>query len=257
MKLSIIIPAYNEEKRIGATLEKYLNFFESREKKLNYEIIVVINNTTDNTERVVKKFIKKGNVKIINIAKGGKANAIVVGFKDAILKKADLIGFVDADCSTPPEAFSDLVKNIRDCDAVIPNRWDKKSKIDAKQSFLRRFASRVFNFIVRSYFFLNFRDTQCGAKLIRRKALEKVINKINITQWAFDVALIYYLKKDKFVVKDIPTIWEDKLNSKLDMIKAPHEMFIGITRLRLINSPFNFIIRAYDLLPNKLKIHLR
>src|SRR3989338_9940965 len=110
MKVSIIIPAYNEEKRIGNTLKEYSRFFENlrKEKKLNYEILVVINNTKDNTELIVKKYQKKNkNIKYINLPKGGKGYATAEGFKNALSQKNDLLCFVDADMATSPEAFYD------------------------------------------------------------------------------------------------------------------------------------------------------
>src|SRR3989344_5442103 len=99
VKLSIVIPAYNEEKRIGRTLDNYLNFFSKKIR--NFEIIVVLNGCKDNTFDIVKRFIKKSNkIRYLifkeNIGKGG---AIVEGFKTA---RGDLIGFVDADMATPP-----------------------------------------------------------------------------------------------------------------------------------------------------------
>src|SRR5690349_5588539 len=116
MKVSIVIPAYNEEKRIGATLEFFSTYFKALEKenKLNYEILVVINNTKDNTVGVVKAAQKKDSKIIyLDLPKGGKGYAVTEGFKDALKRKNDLIGYVDADLATRPEDFYDLIKNIK------------------------------------------------------------------------------------------------------------------------------------------------
>src|SRR3989344_2149339 len=105
-KLSIIIPAYNEEKRISRTLEYYISFFSRNIK--DFEIIVVLNGCKDHTLAIVKKFINKNkNVKYLDFKEAiGKGAAIVEGFKKA---RGDLVGFIDADMATLPNAFYDLI----------------------------------------------------------------------------------------------------------------------------------------------------
>src|SRR3989344_7811527 len=175
MKLSIIIPAYNEETRIGKTLENYTSFFNKNLK--NYEIIVVLNGCVDNTLEIVNKIANKNKtLKILEFKeKIGKGGAIKEGFK---LAKGDLIGFVDADSSTSPEEFLKLYNNISDYDGIIASRWMKGSVISKKQPFLRIIFGRVFNFIVNALFGFHYKDTQCGAKLFRKQAVEKIINNI-------------------------------------------------------------------------------
>lgn len=263
-KLVIIIPAYNEEKRIAGTLEEYGKFFTNlkKTKKLDSEILVVINNTHDLTEEIVKKYRKKYKIiKYLNFKQGGKGFAIMEGFKEALKdKKNSLIGFVDADMATGPKAFYDLVKNIGDCDGIIASRWIKGSIVKTKQTFLRRILSRGFNLITRAMFFMPYRDTQCGAKVFRRRILEQITPELNITQWAFDVNLLYLCRKKGFKIREFPTIWEDKHESKLEIAKIPFQMFSGVLRLRIINSPFEplarqlkFVAKLGDWFMNKSK----
>ncbi len=258
--LSIVIPAYNEEKRIGSTLQAYSDYFESKRKKsnLDYQILVVINATKDRTEEIVKIYSNLNKrIKYLNLTPGGKGYAIVQGFLYSLEKKYQLIGFIDADMSTSPAAFYDLINNIEDYDGIIGSRWISDSVISQKQSFLRRVASRIFNFLVKSLFLMDYEDTQCGAKIFKRESMEKIIKKISITQWAFDVNLLYLCKKYNFKVKEHPTSWEDKGDSKLKVVKTSLKMFFAIIRLRIINSPFKDIVRGYDLLPEFLKINHR
>jgi len=256
-KVAIVIPAYNEEKRIGNTLKIYSDFFK-KVKDTEYEILVVINNTKDNTEKIVKSYSDKNKrIKYINLVKGGKGYAIVEGFALESKKDFDLIGFVDADSSTSPEAFHELVENINNYDGIIGNRWSKKAKITKRQTLLRQSASRIFNFIVKSLFFINYEDTQCGAKIFRKKVIEKIYDKIYITQWAFDVNLLYLCKVYGFKIREFPTVWEDKGDSKLHVIKSSLKMFFGILRLRLINSPFRYFIKLYDKMPESVKVNHR
>lgn len=257
--ISIIIPAHNEEKRIGKILEYYGKFFEEKKRKKeirDFEILVVINNTQDNTEEVVRKFAKRySEIKLLNFREGGKGFAIIKGFKDALKRDSKLIGFVDADMSTPPEAFYDLIKNIDGYDGVIADRWDKKSIIQ-KQSLLRRFVSRGYNFIVRTFFLFPYKDTQCGAKLFKREVLENNMNKIISSQWNFDVALLFCLRKEANArIKSIPTTWNDERESKINLRRTPVAMLLSAIRLRLIHSPFNFLARFYKKLPKKFRIH--
>ena len=258
-KPSIIIPAYNEEKRIGRTLEEYSRFFEEKKKigeLKEFEILVVLNACKDNTLGVVKEKQKKyKEIIFLDFKQGGKGFAIIEGFKDALKRDNKLIGFVDADMATPPEAFYDLIKNIGNFDGILASRWMKESVIKTKQTLLRIITSRGFNFLVKGILLIPYSDTQCGAKLFKKKAIESVINDLGTTKWAFDIDLIYKLRRKNFRIREIPTIWEDKRGSKLNVIKVPFQMFSSIVRLRLIYSPFNFVVRFYNKLPEKVRIH--
>lgn len=258
--ISVIIPAYNEEKRIGKTLAAYGEFFEQKKKRKeinDFEILIVINNTKDRTEEVVKTFSKKyKEIRYLNFKLGGKGFAIIEGFKEALKNKENkLIGFVDGDLSTPPEAFYDLIKRLDGYDGIIANRWDKRSIIAAKQSTLRRFVSRGYNLIIRSLFLFSYPDTQCGAKIFKREVLERNIHKLVTSNWGFDVALLFCLKKEEHArIRSVPTTWNDSKESHIDIKRTPVLMFLSAIRLRLIHSPLKFVVRFYRKIPKKFKI---
>ena len=243
-KISIIIPAYNEEKRIGKTIGCYLDYFKSLKKKkeLDFEIIVVLNACKDNTLKVVKKY-KCKELRILNFEQGGKGFAIIEGFKDALERKNDLMGFVDADMATAPEAFYELIKNIKDYDGIIASRYIKGSK--KENSIIRTIVSRIFNLIVRGIFLMNYRDTQCGAKLFKKVSVQKILPVLGETEWAFDVDLLYIAKKKGVKIKEFPTVWQEKGVSKLKVIKSSMQMFLAIVKLRIINSPFKRITKIH------------
>jgi len=247
MKISIIMPAYNEEKRIGNTLKEYSHCFEKsrKNKKLDYEILVVINNTKDNTEKVVKSYSRK-NKRIIylNLVRGGKGYAVIEGFKDALKRDNDLIGFVDADLATPPEQYFRLVENIGDSDGAIANRYLKGSKITPEHSFRRSLVGRGFNFLVRSLFLMSHTDTQCGAKVFTRSSLKNVLPEMTITEWAFDIDLLYAYKRNGFKVISVPTVWYEKQGSKLRIGRVSLQMFLAVLQLRLLRSKFKDLIRV-------------
>lgn len=240
MKAGIIIPAYNEEKRIGNTLKAYSSFLNSKlkNKSFDYEILVVINNTTDNTKGVVEKAMKKDRrIYYINLKKGGKGYAIAEGFKEMLKGNCELIGFVDADNSTDDQAFYDLIENINGLDGLIASRYMPGAIVEPKQPLKRIIISRLGNFFIRSLFLFPFRDTQCGAKVFKRDAVRAVLPTLTLTQWAFDVELLYQMHKKGFRIKDYPTRWRDASGSKLNLQKASLQAFMAVARLRIVNSP--------------------
>jgi glycosyltransferase involved in cell wall biosynthesis len=255
-KLSIIIPAYNEEKRIGNTLLEYSKFFRGLKKKkiLDFEILVVINGTTDNTEGVVKKYQKKFKeilcMNRLDIA--AKGLAIIEGFKDALTRENTLIGFVDADMATPPEAYYELFKNLGRYGGVIASRYVKGSRVFPKQSVQRVIVSRIFNILIRSCLLIPQRDTQCGAKLFQKEVVEKILPELKMSKWAFDVDLIFAAHKIGYKIKEQKTIWGDKEDSKINFMKAGPMMGLAVIRLRILNSPFKGMITFYDKIVSKI-----
>lgn len=248
-KLSIIIPAYNEEKRIENTLKSYSEYFENlRENKiLAYEILVVINNTTDKTEEIVQKLQRKNEkIRYICLKRGGKGHAITEGFKETLKGNSDLIGFVDADMSTSPFAFHELVKKIDGFDGIIASRYMKRARVSPKQTWQRVIVSRIFNFILRILFLFSYKDTQCGAKLFKRRPLENVLPLLTFSKWAFDVDLLYGFRRKGYKIRETPTIWADRSDSKINFMKAGPWMALGVIRLRILNSPFRRFAKVYD-----------
>lgn len=249
MKVSIIVPAYNEERRIDRTLEAYSRFFEELRKNdlLDYEIIIVINNTKDKTEQIVKTYVKKNKrILYLNLVKGGKGYAIKEGFKDALKRSNDLIGFVDADMATKPEEYYNLIKKVNNVDGVIASRYIKGAIVKPRNTLARIFASRLFNALFRAVFLLPYKDTQCGAKVFKRKAIEGIVNDLGITQFAFDIDLIYKLRKKKFRIKEFPTIWADQKYQTINFWHSGPFMALAIIRLRILSSPLRRFVRIYD-----------
>ncbi len=256
MKLYIIIPAYNEEKRIGKTLDEFTSYYKS--KGVDFQIIVVLNNCKDNTLSVVEEKKKKfGFINILNFEKGGKGFAIKEGFKEAlkIAKTDDYIGFVDADLATSPKSFSDLIFDRKRYDGAIACRHCKNSIV--KTSFKRKITSIGFSFATRSILLIPYNDTQCGAKIFSRRAVEEIMKNPPTAQWAFDAEILYNLYKKRFKIRQVPTVWNDIEGGSVNLIKTPIQMFSSIVRLRLKDSYLKDIVKLYDKLPEKIKIHHR
>lgn len=245
-RLSLVIPAHNEEGRIGSMLDAYLPFFTRRYGD-GVEFIVVVNGSTDDTAGVVQRHAERyPQLRCIVEPRGiGKGGALILGFGEA---RGELVGFVDADGSTPPIAFQDLVDRLGEADVAVASRWCRGAVVSPRQPLLRRIASRVFNLLTRLFFGLRLTDTQCGAKLMRREALLPVLGNLGITRWAFDVDLLFQLKRSGCTIVEIPTTWHDVTGSKIQIAAVSAEMLAAIVRLRLLYSPFRWIVAAHDML---------
>jgi glycosyltransferase involved in cell wall biosynthesis len=240
--LLILIPAYNEEARIEPVLREFAQFFQKNYSGA-FQLVVVLNGCRDNTlgvvQRVAKEFSSIGWLDFP--APIGKGGALIEGLK--LAGNADLIGYVDADGATPPKAFLDLVGKIGAADCVIGSRWLPGAVIHQSQTGNRQFASRVFHFIVQLLFWMNIRDTQCGAKVLKRAVVEKIHPALRIADMAFDINLLYSMKRAGFKILEVPTEWTDKVGSKVALGRSSLTMFLSVVRVRLIYSPFYKLLR--------------
>jgi len=237
--LLLLIPAYNEERRIEPVLREYARYFQDHYHG-KFQLVVVLNGCTDNTLGVVRKvaaeFPTLGAFEFHEpIGKGG---ALIEGLKLAPL--ADVIGYVDADGASPPRAVHELVNRIGEADCVIGSRWLPGAVLHQAQTRLRRFTSRCFHLIVESFFWMHIKDTQCPCKVIRRAAVEKVHFSLLTADLAFDVNLLVSLHRAGLRILEVPTEWTDKIGSKVtaSLFRSSLVMFLSVLRLRLIYSPF-------------------
>ena len=232
----LLIPAYNEESRIGPVLETYALYFREHHPN-NFHLVVVLNGCTDDTLGVVERASgQHPEISHVNIPEPiGKGGALIEGLK--LAPKADLIGYVDADGATPPAAFDDLVTECADVDCVIGSRWMAGSVLRQEQTFRRQFVSRVFHAIVQAFFWMNIRDTQCGAKVMHREAVEAIHGQLTVADMAFDINLLYAFKRSGYTVREVPTEWTDQVGSKVEMGRTSLVMLMSGIRLRLYYSP--------------------
>lgn len=238
--LLLLIPAYNEENRIGPVLDQYAEYF-GRHYPGKFSLVVVLNGCRDNTLGVVQEAEKQHSCITHSEfpAAIGKGGALIEGLKLAPI--ADLIGYVDADGATAPDAFHDLVKALENpgISCAIASRWLPGAIVHHFQPENRRFASRLFHLFVEMFFQMGIQDTQCGAKVMRRGAVETVHDRLSLADLAFDVNLLYSLKQDGFVIQEIPTEWADKSGSKVVFnLRTSLNMLLSLIRLRMIYSPF-------------------
>jgi glycosyltransferase involved in cell wall biosynthesis len=243
----LLIPAYNEQERIGPVLEQYCSYFQKNYPG-KFELVVVLNGCRDDTLGVVMAAAEKFPLihALEFAAPIGKGGALIEGLKLAPL--ADLIGYVDADGATAPPAFHDLVRHADRADCVIASRWMKESVLHQAQANDRRFASRVFHGIVQGLFprYLGkIKDTQCGAKVMHREAVERIHPSLRIADMAFDINLLYVLRREGFSILEIPTEWTDQMGSKVVLGRTSLTMLLSVIRLRLIYSPLHRVLRFF------------
>lgn len=237
LKLSIIIPAYNEENRIGCTLDGYLEFFR---KKIgnDFEIIVVLNGCRDDTRGVVDKIASNSpELKVLEFKERiGKGGGIKEGFKVA---RGQIVSFVDADGATSPRMLYTLfmiLSQLPNLDCVIGSRWLPGAVLNGL-SQRRRVLSRGYNFIVNLMFNLGFKDTQCGGKVLRREILPKMMDDLTLSDMSFDVNLLYEIKKHRGNILEVPIEWNHDTYSTVRIFKSSVGMLLSLFRLRILNSP--------------------
>lgn len=237
--LSIVIPAHNEERRIGCVLKALRSEFPTE------EIIVVANACTDGTARLVADLAAAdSNLRLINLtAKLGKGGSVRLGFQVA---RGSIVAFADADGATPPEELRRLVDQLGDADCVVASRWSDGAKVLVGQPPLRRLLGRGFNLIVRMLFGLKLADTQCGAKIFRRAAIEEIMEDVETADFAFDVDLLFQLQRRGRTIREVPTVWRDRVGSTVNVVVAAPKMLASIVRLRLFHSPCRYFIPFFD-----------
>jgi glycosyltransferase involved in cell wall biosynthesis len=234
----LLIPAYNEEGRIEPVLRGYAEHFR-RNYPGNFQLVVVLNGCRDGTLGVVRRVgADFPEVSALEFpAPIGKGGALIEGLR--LAPRADLVGYVDADGATAPDAFLDLIRHTGGADCVIGSRWLPGAVLHQMQTGRRQFASRVFHLIVQFFFGMNIRDTQCGAKVMRRAAVEKIHPSLCIADMAFDINLLYLLKREGFRVLEVPTEWTDKVGSKVALGRTSLTMLLSVIRLKMIYSRLN------------------
>ena len=242
--LLLLIPAYNEEARIEPVLREYATYFQKNYTG-KFQLVVVLNGCRDNTLGVVQRVGQEfKSIGALNFPEPiGKGGALIEGLK--LEPGADLVGYVDADGASPPRALHELVQLTNKADCVIGSRWLPGAVLHQAQTRLRRFTSRCFHLIVELLLHMHIKDTQCPCKVIHRTAVEKIHSSLRIADLAFDVNLLYSLKRAGFTVLEVPTEWTDKIGSKVtsSLFRSAFTMFLSVVRIWLIYSP-----RLYPLL---------
>lgn len=236
MNLSIVIPAYNESKRLPLSLETLAQLIGGNKLfgiKVE-EILVVDDGSTDNTIQIAKQHNHiLPQLRVIESGKNyGKGHAVRLGLKNAM---ADWILVSDADMSTPWTEVNKLARYKDDSQAsiAIGSRELPESEVKTSQSFLREYLGRIFNLFVRSITGLKFKDTQCGFKLFNRSAIHDIIPILKVNRFAWDVEFLMKAKKLQIKTVEVPVEWEHRDMSHVRPFKDGINMAWTVLKIRL------------------------
>jgi glycosyltransferase involved in cell wall biosynthesis len=225
MRLDIVIPAHNEEARIGRMLAAYRDAFADRDVRF----LVAMDDCRDRTAQVVARHRDDDRrVECVAYPKLGKGGVIAESFRRA---DADLVGFVDADGATPPHELLRLAGAAERADGAIASRRHPAAVLPARRPLTRQVTSAGFSFAVRRLIGLPYADTQCGAKVLRREVVDAVLPHLQVHDLLFDVDLLAAARECGFRIVEVPTIWIDQDGSRVRPVADTRRMGGSLLRL--------------------------
>jgi glycosyltransferase involved in cell wall biosynthesis len=229
---SIVIPAYNESERIGASLERILAFIA--QSNWSAEIIVVNDGSRDNTAAVVNEFARRNPaIRLIeNPGNRGKGYTVRNGMMNA---SGQVLLFTDADLSSPIEESVKLFGLIESgqADIAIGSRYLDRNLQIRKQPLYRRMLGRAFNLALRTILGLSYVDTQCGFKAFSRKGAMTIFSAMKIEGWGFDPEILFLAKRYGLRVAEVPVSWAHDHRSKINPALDGARMFGELMRVRM------------------------
>jgi dolichyl-phosphate beta-glucosyltransferase len=231
--LSIVIPAYNEEQRLPATLEKVFAYL--RGKPFDpIEILVVDDGSGDQTAGVVRRIAaRQPQLRLLcNPGNRGKGYSVRHGMLEA---KGEWVLFSDADLSAPIEELDKLLEAVDKAGAAVAigSRALDRSLIGVHQSAFREYAGRFFNLLMRIITGLPYWDTQCGFKLFRADAAKTVFQRLQLERFGFDVEALFIARLHGFQIIETPVRWNHAEGTKVSMFRDSLDMFVDLLRVRI------------------------
>jgi dolichyl-phosphate beta-glucosyltransferase len=231
--LSVVIPSYNEEKRLPETLRSVLAFL----KKQRYcsEIIISDDGSRDRTVELAKELLKGfPHQVLLTPVNRGKGHAVRQGMLAA---GGDYVLFTDADLSTPIEEATRFLERLeKDMDVVIASRDLPDSRVEIHQNFLRETMGKVFNRIACLFAFRGIRDSQCGFKGFRKEAARKLFGMQKLDGFSFDVEILFLAQKHGYRILELPVIWRNSVQSRVQVLSDPFVMFLDVLKIRRLHS---------------------
>lgn len=227
--LSIVIPAYNEARRLPASLRKVFAFLDAR--KIDAEVLVVDDGSRDETAKVaLAEFGARRGFRVLDYGGNrGKGYAVRHGFLAAT---GDLVLMSDADLSTPIEELDKLTAALFDQGLDIAMGSRAFGTVVVAQRGIRSFSGKAFNRIMRAFLLLPFRDTQCGFKLFRRERCRPVFEAMRIERFSFDVEILFLAARAGLHAAEIPVAWYNDAESKVSFLRDATRMFTDVMRIR-------------------------
>ncbi len=226
--LSVVIPAYNEESRIGGTLERLVEFLDAQ--PWDWEIRVVDDGSADATARIVaERAASEPRIRLQREPHRGKGGAVRAG----VLAADKHFRFIcDADLSMPlGELPRFLPPVLEDADLAIGSREGHGAR-RVGEPFVRHLAGRAFNYVVQQLTVAGIEDTQCGFKMFSARAAESIFPLVRVDGWAFDVEVLYIARHQRLRIVEVPIEWHYRRESKLSMMRDGAAMMAELLRIR-------------------------
>ncbi|HBG47000.1 MAG TPA: hypothetical protein DDW94_08435 [Deltaproteobacteria bacterium] len=230
IRLSVIIPAYNEEALIGTSLKKAVDYLSL--KFPSYEIIVVCDGCKDSTPAIALNAASVNpRIKVIDRKENrGKGYSVKEG---CLAASGEYVLFTDADLSTPMEEIGKLTHELEaGADIAIGSRAHPASEIMVHQAWLRESMGKVFNLFVRVFALKGLKDTQCGFKGFKREAARKIFPMQTIDGFSFDVEVLYIALKYGYLIREVPVKWLNRPDSRVNALLHPLQMLIDLVKIR-------------------------
>ena len=231
--LSVVIPCFDEENRLGPTLENIVDYL----KRQNYasEIIVVDDGSRDKTAELAERKLGPFPHRVLRLGTNqGKGEAVKRGVLEA---GGQCILFTDADLSTPIEEVALLTERLKDgFDLAIGSRALRDSRVMIRQNLIRESMGKIFNRIARLFSFRKISDSQCGFKCFRRDAARDLFQMQKLKGFSFDAEIIYLAQKKGYRIAEIPVTWRNSPYSRVHILKDSVRMLIDVFRIPWIHS---------------------
>lgn len=229
LKLSVVIPAYNEEKRIVGTIVSLRDYFDSL--PLDWDLLLVDDGSSDRTAEVCREaFGRRDGLKVVKHPRNmGKGAAVRTGMLAAA---GDYAIFMDADFSTPVTEFGKFLPLIGEGRPVlIGSRKMPGASVEKRQPFLREFFGRGFTSLSNTLLGTDYSDFTCGFKCFSRGAAREIFSRQLIDNWSYDAEILYLSRRLGFPVVEIPVRWQDAPNSKVRLLRDIATSFYGLLRI--------------------------
>lgn len=227
--LSIIIPSFNEEQRLPASMEKIACYIQNQ--RPNSEVIVVDDGSTDRTSSVAESY--RGKIPHLRVLSNGTNRGKGFSVRHGSLEAhGNIILFTDADLSSPIEEVERLFAALGTHDVAIGSRAVDRNLIEVRESLFREIAGIVFNKIVRIILRLPFLDTQCGFKAFRRECCRIIFQQQTIERFGFDPELLYLARHHGLSIVEVPVRWAHSPATRVSMLRDSVLMFLEVIMIR-------------------------
>lgn len=232
IELSVVIPVFNEEKRLPSNLDKIITFL--KKKKLRSEIILVDDGSLDKTWVVLEDYKKRHQNILLcrHLVNKGKGAAVRTGMLKAGGK---LVLMTDCDLSTPIEEIDNLVTYVDSHDIIIGSRRLKEKKLGRMPAKYRTLLGDIYYEMLRLILLPSVKDTNCGFKLFSRKVIKPVFSKQLINRWGYDAEVLFIADKLGFSIKEIPVRWTHYGGSKVRLADAVLKTLAELGKIKLNN----------------------